>query len=163
MEDALPTGATLAIALYGAVLGTIGAVVSVVLAVNQLRNSRPRLRVTARGTQIHTPVAFAGDDAERESWPGIEVGIVNRGPRPVQITGVAIEASHHQIASHSDGSYRQPLPVKLEFSDSFTITFSTSTLVDNAKSQEVDMRKARVLVRDTEDRIYAARLPFNIA
>jgi len=151
---------TLAVAIYGAILGTIGTVVSAVLAVNELRRSHPKVRVTAQFKDISLPLHFLGDPDPPKSWPGIEVRVVNIRPRPVRIVSIAIATSRGDFVAEIE--ITNAGTAKLGLADSISVTFDLSTLIKKATGEGWDLRRARVMVKDEEDRRYAIKLPTQV-
>lgn len=70
-----------AVAIYGAILGTLGFILSVILAVIEFRRDRPKLKVRAEK-------GFLVDDNGETSEPVIILSATNLGNIPILIQGV---------------------------------------------------------------------------
>lgn len=75
----MPSEVTIAIAVYGAVLATLGFVLSVILGINELNKNNPRIRISLGNSQLIDP-------NYNPSEPLIGVNVVNRGISPVIIS-----------------------------------------------------------------------------
>jgi hypothetical protein len=144
---------TTGIAVYGAVLGTIGTIVSLALVYIEIRKGRRALRITC--TEIDIPPAILwGGDLERPHYTGIEVRVLNNGQRPIQIAKVGLGMSDGHLFTTS---YSVELNKKLEFSDSYKVQFHISELQKEASKRVKVFTRAVVI--DAEDKKYTARLP----
>ncbi len=70
---------TVYIALYGAILGTLGFVVSLILAINELGKSKPKIRVSLHHARLTDPDG-------KSSEPLIGVDVVNEGNHSVRLS-----------------------------------------------------------------------------
>ena len=73
--------ATTLTAVYGAIIATLGLILSVALAIIEIRRHKPRVRVTATSGDIIDPVRGSSE-------PLIIIEAVNIGSGPVSLTGV---------------------------------------------------------------------------
>ena len=97
---------TLSIAIYGAVLATLGFILSVILAIHEIAKQRPKIKVIARNARINY-------DNGKSSELLISIEAVNTGSGSLVLTGVGWvlkDKSKLQILK----PYLLELPIKLD-------------------------------------------------
>jgi hypothetical protein len=149
--------ATILIAIYGAILGTIGAILSIILAIHEIRKGRRILRVTCKLTERVSAIVFSEEwrvkNERKDSL--LEVTALNNGARPIQVTQIGLKMSDGNM--YFGGYDNNLIPKRLEFSESCKVIFDLSEMEKELGKDGRVFTKAVVI--DAEDKQYTARLP----
>lgn len=140
------------LAIWGAVLGTIGAVVSVVLAVREFSKDKHQIKIQS---------SFCGEDpfwlimgTGSENY--VVINVVNIGFRPIQIKSVSLVLSDGKRIG--DGKIiKDSLPKILEESQSIEVYFPVSVLRNELEEKKLKIKSA--LVVDIKGYNWKYRIP----
>jgi hypothetical protein len=150
MQTSASDSYTLLIAVYGALLGTIGTILSIVLAIREFRKDKRSVRVECNMS--------LGPTSTGEVLQFVSINAVNTGHRPVEVTtaGLLLNDGNLMIQPQSIMG-ALPLPKKLEDGESITIYFDYPEVEKVVKDTKTIITKA--LVRDAEGNTYSCGLP----
>jgi hypothetical protein len=153
--------ATLVLAIWGAVLGTIGTIVSVTLAVKEMRKDKLQIKISCSLTDVPRYVStFKEQERTEPREKQITISVLNIGFRPVLINNVGLALSDGVIVSNEIASNLNILPIKLLESDTLDIHFYLSGL---GKIISVEDAKAlKVIVQEASGNMYQSKLPKSI-
>ena len=136
------------IAIWGFVLGSIGTIVSIVLAMNELSKKKRAIRVTHK---IGKTIGI-GHQA-------IFVKALNNGPRPVEIVDIGFSTKNKFFVGSEKAYETIVLPKKLEFGESVTAIFLFATISTEIYLHNDSIKK--VIVIDGEDKKHKKSFPLS--
>lgn len=145
------------LALYGAILGTISTVISVVLAVNELNKSRRAIQVYSGMKDIPPVLVF--ESSQGSSSDGVFVKVLNNGPRPIEVTLVGLTIGDGRVMTHEKSDTSAGFPKKLEFAESVELVFACWQMEELLKDAKRGALFTSALAIDAEGRKYSAKLP----
>jgi hypothetical protein len=126
---------TFFLAIWGAVLGTIGTLVSVILAVREFRKDRHQVKISADVSKNDPFWLVSG----METKTYVVISVLNAGFRPIQIKTVLLSLSDGKTIDNGRLSQNE-LPQILEESQSLDVYFELSELRKAIASRKVFLK-----------------------
>jgi hypothetical protein len=146
---------TLVIAVWGACLGTIGTIISLVLAVREFRRDRTQIRINVEISNNDPFWLITGTETKTY----IVVSVLNAGFRPSQVKFVLLGLSNGKTINNGK-LIKDELPKILIESQSLDVYFDVSELRKLITSRNVTLKFAHVF--DAAGNKWKYRIPKQI-
>jgi len=134
-----PETITFLIAIWGALLGTIGAVISVTLAIREFRKDHPRAKVSVYLSKKDPFWIISGMPEKKY----VVVSVLNTGFRSVRISSVVLELSNGTLVDKGRLA-KDELPQALAENQSLDVYFDISDIRETITDKQAFLRFACV-------------------
>jgi len=146
---------TLFLAIWGAVLGTIGAVVSVILAVRQFGKDKYKIKISADFSSKNP--SWLTKDKYLENY--IVLNILNIGFRPVQIKSVYLTTNNSKIWLCFGKVENNTFPKTLAESEYVDVYFPVVDIREEFRSISSPKIKLIAIIKDGEGKQHKYSVP----
>ncbi|HQF62365.1 MAG TPA: hypothetical protein PLT26_07660 [Anaerolineaceae bacterium] len=141
--------------MWGAVTGSIGTVISVILAIWTIRKDRRLLKIRYRLTKENPSwlMSDSGDEIDDTDIKYVVINIYNNGFRSILVTDISLKMSDGQIIKHchlmnNSKSVTTPLPINLSENQNIDAYFDITEFISAFSSRKVFLKRAIVVDMD---------------